>query len=117
MKRTFDNQFMGWSGKLILVLLFSTIFLITPACKTTDQERQAKKIEKEANSKKKQAEKDYEKAQKHHMKIQDKKTRKRMKKNKSKMMDQTSVKKTSCWHRFFHKKKEKTCNKVVTPGI
>lgn len=116
MNRTIENRSGRMKSILIICIFISTLLFTLPACKTT-QEKQAAKIEKEAAKKKKQAEKDYEKAQKRHMKIQDKKTRKRMKKNKSKMMDETSVKKRSCWQRIFHKKKEKTCNKVVTPGI
>lgn len=116
MNRTKKNLSGQMNCKLIICVLISTLLFTLPACKTT-QEKQAAKIEKEAAKKKEQAEKDYEKAQKRHMKIQDKKTRKRMKKNKSKMMGETSVKKRSCWQRFFHPKKEKTCNKVVTPGI
>lgn len=116
MKSTIEKKFKGISSKLIIYVFISTLLFTIPACKTT-QERQAAKIEKEGENKKKQAEKDYEKAQKRHMKIQNKKTRKRMKKNKSKMMDETSVEKRSCWQRFFHRKKEKTCNKVITPGI
>ncbi len=116
MNSTIENRFGRMNRKLIICIFVSTLLFTMPACKTT-QEKQAAKIEKEGENKKKQAEKDYEKAQKRHMKIQDKKTRKRMKKNKSKMMDQTSVEKRSCWQRFFHRKKEKTCNKVITPGI
>lgn len=94
---------------LVFFLLSLFIIITLPACKT-EQEKQAAKIEKTEKMKKKQGEKQYEKDQKRHMKIQDKETRKRMKKSKSKMMDQTYVKKRSCWSRFFGKR-DKTCPK------
>lgn len=100
-----------WISFPMLICLFSVSLILTmPSCKTTDQERQAKKIAKVEKAKKKKAEKEYEKAQKRHMKIQDKKTRKRIVGNKSKMMDQTKVKKRSFWQRIFPKK-DKTCPK------
>lgn len=102
---------------IYILIFFSTLIISISSCKTSDQERQVAKIAKEEKAKKKQATKDYEKAHKRHMKIQDKDTRKRMKGNKSKMMGQTSVNKRSWWQRIFHPKKEKTCNKLVSPGI
>lgn len=95
----------------MLIIIAITLFTTTiTSCKTTDQERQAKKIAKIEKEKKKQAEKEYQIRQKRHMDIQDKKTRKRIKGNKTKMMDQTSVKQRNFWQRLFPKR-DKTCVK------